>query len=321
MVKICYIDLWSDLINSPLTLEAIHDLKLWSKCFLSRAWNTPVSQGVGLLHFNELNKYLNVELVSNPADANVLICSCFGQIKQKFPEKKKIFLGFESQCNETTYTQLPNCLFISNYASIINNINSIYMNLYCLYHGFDIYQQLTVPRQLSQPKKGFCLSIISNTEQSIRMQFILKLSQYKKVDNYGRLLKNRRDALIEHTTWYDPRLIERIKNYKFMICFENKTIPGYHTEKIVMGLLGETIPIYWGDPNINTYFNKDAIVNVNHLGFDSAIHRIIELDQDEAKYLSTLREKPIIEHLEEYDENRFRQRIKDFIGGDMLPID
>jgi len=46
----------------------------------------------------------------------------------------------------------------------------------------------------------------------------------------------------------------------YHICIENQSVENYFTEKIVDCFLTETIPIYWGCPNIEKYFNTDGII-------------------------------------------------------------
>ena len=55
-----------------------------------------------------------------------------------------------------------------------------------------------------------------------------------------------------------------------------------------------TIPVYWGDPEIEKYFNKNAFINVMaYSSIEEAIKRIIEIDQDDNLYLKIMKE-PII---------------------------
>lgn len=313
MIKVCYVDFWCDLCGSPVTIESITDSKSWIDVPLSRRRYMCINEGIGLLHINELKKYLDVCITQRPEEADVLICSCFGNVKDLYPNKKKIYLGFEAQCG--IFNQ-PNTLFISNFSRADDS--SYYLNLYCLYQGFSIYKQLKEPRTVNMSMKtNFCLSIISNPAQPFRRQFIVALSnKYKTVHNFGKLLKNRRDNLIENTTWYDPRLSQKIEQYKFMICFENQELKGYHTEKIVNGFVGHTIPIYWGDPEIEEHFNSEAFINVSKLGIDKAIERIIELDNNSDMYEHVLSLAPITPNQTTYkyiDEQKFRS----VIGGTM----
>ena len=46
----------------------------------------------------------------------------------------------------------------------------------------------------------------------------------------------------------------------FHIAVENTKHNNYFTEKIIDAFLTKTLPIYWGCPNIDKYFNKDGIL-------------------------------------------------------------
>lgn len=49
----------------------------------------------------------------------------------------------------------------------------------------------------------------------------------------------------------------------YHISVENSKNKNYFTEKIVDAFLTKTIPIYWGCPNIDEFFNKDGIITFN----------------------------------------------------------
>jgi len=51
-----------------------------------------------------------------------------------------------------------------------------------------------------------------------------------------------------------------LKDYMFTICMENERTPGYFTEKLIDCFNTGTIPIYWGDPEIEKVFNMDGII-------------------------------------------------------------
>ena len=46
-----------------------------------------------------------------------------------------------------------------------------------------------------------------------------------------------------------------LKSYKYSIIIENSSEDNYFTEKLVDACLLETVPIYWGAPNISEYFD------------------------------------------------------------------
>lgn len=49
--------------------------------------------------------------------------------------------------------------------------------------------------------------------------------------------------------------------YRFSICFENTTFPGYITEKIFDCLVAGTIPVYLGAPDVDAYIPRDAFID------------------------------------------------------------
>ena len=51
--------------------------------------------------------------------------------------------------------------------------------------------------------------------------------------------------------------------YRFSVVIENLQEPNYFTEKIVDAVLCETVPIYWGCPNIGDFFDPKALIICN----------------------------------------------------------
>jgi hypothetical protein len=51
-----------------------------------------------------------------------------------------------------------------------------------------------------------------------------------------------------------------LEDYAFSVVIESNKTPGYFTEKIIDCFATGTIPIYWGDPDITTYFLGNGII-------------------------------------------------------------
>ncbi len=138
------------------------------------------------------------------------------------------------------------------------------------------------PRELIKEKTKFCNFIFSNPSCKKRNDFFHKLSKYKKVDSAGRYLNNMDEPLgmkVEDK-W------EFMKPYKFCICFENEEADYYTTEKPFEAMKLNNIPVYWGNPKVEVDFNPKALLNWYDYGSDEAlIDKIIELDQDDEKYI------------------------------------
>jgi hypothetical protein len=95
-----------------------------------------------------------------------------------------------------------------------------------------------VPEMFLQKKKFACM-VVSNPHAPERVQFFHKLSKYKT----GRF---RGQASQQHW-WAVANKMEFIKDYKFVLSFENSSYPGYTTEKLIEPMLVNSIPVYWGN--------------------------------------------------------------------------
>jgi hypothetical protein len=81
-------------------------------------------------------------------------------------------------------------------------------------------------------------------------------------------------------------LINKLSNCKFVIAMENSIGDGYVTEKIVNAFYSGAIPIYWGSPNINDLFNKEAFINVSNFeNFEKCIEHISNLSEEDINYM------------------------------------
>ncbi|MFI5156558.1 MAG: glycosyltransferase family 10 domain-containing protein [Chitinophagales bacterium] len=167
--------------------------------------------------------------------------------------------------------------------------NYFRLPLYVYYLNGDLQplvkKDIDAPRILRE-KTGFCNMIVSNPNSKKRIQFFHKLSKYKKVDSGGRYLNNIGEPVKEKVPF--------IRNYKFTFAFENSSYPGYTTEKIMEPMVAHSMPIYYGNPLIAKEFNPGSFVNAHDFKSDEeVIDRIIELDQDDKKYLNCL-EQPYV---------------------------
>lgn len=131
-------------------------------------------------------------------------------------------------------------------------------------------------------KTGFCNMVISNPYAKERIAFFHALSKYKKVDSGGRYLNNIGGPVVNK--------LEFIRRYKFTVAFENSSFPGYTTEKLFEPMFANSIPIYWGNPEVGRDFDTRSFVNANAFsGIDQMIDYIIELDKSDEKYFSLWR--------------------------------
>jgi len=145
--------------------------------------------------------------------------------------------------------------------------------------------------------RKFCNFVYSNNRLAdpIREHFFKELSKYKKVDSGGKYLNNT-GTLVQNK-------IDFIKDYKFTIAFENSSLSGYTTEKLVEPMLVNSLPIYWGNPDVHLDLNTEAFIYVNN--YDSitgAIEEVIRLDNDDDAYIQKLLQPRISTNGKTYNE-------------------
>jgi len=129
----------------------------------------------------------------------------------------------------------------------------------------------------------------------VRKYFCKMLARYKKVDCPGRVMNNMENAIIPRFGNWKKGKSDFLKNYKFTIAFENRSISGYTTEKLFQPLSVGSIPIYWGNPDVCKYINKECLINCNEYDndFDAVVKRVIEIDSDPELYLHMVKTPPM----------------------------
>lgn len=151
------------------------------------------------------------------------------------------------------------------------------------------------PRDILDQKVCFANFIASHeSEFNIRGDFFKKLCEYKRVESPGSYLNNMPNG--ERVSWLDDSKTDLQRKCKFTLCFESTMHYGFVTEKIMDAFYSDTIPVYYGSPTVAEIFNKKAFINVaDYESFDAAIEKIIELDQDDEKYLEMLRQPILVD--------------------------
>lgn len=118
---------------------------------------------------------------------------------------------------------------------------------------------------LDPAHRKFCNFVYSNASADpIRDMFFHVLNGRRPVDSFGAHLRNASIAIPSRSAsdWRKGK-IDKQAEYNFTIAFENSSVPGYTTEKIMDAFVASTIPIYWGDPGVEAFFNKDAFINAS----------------------------------------------------------
>lgn len=226
--------------------------------------------------YNLLKDNFEVEISNNP---DYLFFSVFGNEHQNY-RCTKIAYYAENIPAPLGYCQWA---FSNDYLDDKRNYR---LPHYLLYDGYyELEREKLIEDSLA--KRKFCNFVVSNANCPERNEFFLKLSKYKRVDSGGRWMNNIGYPITDKLKFQSE--------FKFSIAFENNAYrpehPGYSTEKIMQPMTVNSIPIYWGNPVIDREFNTKSFINYyDFKDFDKVIDFIIELDNDDDKYLDMLRQ-------------------------------
>lgn len=244
--------------------------------------------------YNLLKLEFDVEISEYP---DYLFYSVFGNNHTKYNCKKIFYTGENIDIHPD-----------ADYSFTFDDTTSKNYQLkhYLLYPGYYDLVNKQVDENLVNRK--FCSFVVSNGNCKLRNEFFIKLSKYKKIDSGGRHYNNL-GVLVNDK-------LEFLKNYKFNICFENDAHRGYNqhytTEKLMQSMQANTIGIYYGNTQIEKEFNKQSFIDVRDFSsLDKVVEYIIELDNNDDKYLEMLKTYWLVDNI--IPENNKEENIKSFL--------
>lgn len=122
-----------------------------------------------------------------------------------------------------------------------------------------------IHRKRVEEFERFCAFTVSNPSNMLRNNHFDVISQYKRVNAYGKVRMN--DTGLKRASegryWRDAKDEFFLEHpHKFMMAYENTSYPWYCTEKLMDAFLVGSVPIYWGDPKVSEDWNPIAFINV-----------------------------------------------------------
>ena len=173
-----------------------------------------------------------------------------------------------------------------------NNGNRINCPLFLPYlHCNKLYDTFQYQNPRTTVSQNAVLAIISNPNGSMRNTFLDALEKRLPVCYAGAYKNNMGQTLVP--AYSTPEFIAFVSTFKYVIAMENSREDTYITEKICHGLLAQTVPIYWGSPRVNDYFNKDRFLCIkDEKDIESVIDQVVEGIENDEKWLHMVN-KPI----------------------------
>jgi hypothetical protein len=168
---------------------------------------------------------------------------------------------------------------------------------------------------LWKKKSKFCCMVVSNARAKERLRFFNALSKIKPVDSGGSVLNNVGGRVADK--------LEFIKEYKFVISFENSAYDGYTTEKILEPIFKDCIPIYWGNKFVGNDFNVKRFIDFNSFeSEEELIAKLLEIDQNDDLAIDMLLQPTFNTHKLSHNEERIQvlQILSEIISNPNKPI-
>lgn len=213
------------------------------------------------------------DIIPDKEHPDYLFFSCFGKKNLFYTDCIKIFYSGENIIPDLNLCDYAVCL------SDIQAGDRIYHHYLPLYgKGRDAVKFNLTPNELLNRK--FCNFVYSNNicASHYRERLFKELSKYKRIDSGGAFLNNMGGRV------KDKLLFQR--EYKFSLAIENSSVRGYTTEKIYEPFLAQSLPVYWGNPNISSDYCPNSFVNLMQFSsVEEAVEEIIRLDKDDTAYL------------------------------------
>jgi hypothetical protein len=190
-----------------------------------------------------LSERFSVEISSTP---DLVISSTFGMGWTSY-ECPRVFFTGENLVADPR-------LFDASLSFRQTEGTNMYFPLYRIYGDYPAcFKERKASFEVWRRKRGIAM-VVSNAAAKFRIQVFRQLDRDLGVDSGGRAFNNVGGPVSHKVTF--------LGNYKCSLAFENTSIPGYTTEKLIESYAAGTVPIYWGDPTAQNVFNKAAFLSI-----------------------------------------------------------
>jgi len=243
---------------------------------------------------------------------NVILCDdpdfVFVSVFEPYP-----YSYIDYDCVRIFYTGEPVCADFTNFDYAVGFDDLKLYDRYCnfpnpiaeLYYKDKFSSKSREEAQgILNSKEYFCNYIYGHqSAEGGREAVLSKIQEYKRVEIAGRFMNNMPDGKVIP---FNKEKLEFLNKCKFTLACESMVYPGFTTEKIMQAFEGNTIPIYYGNPDVSKIYNPKAFINL--MDFDNledALEKIIEIDNNDELYIQMLMEPKFLD--ENYIENKYNE--------------
>lgn len=241
--------------------------------------------------FNKTNNYFynlliqKYDVTIDENNPDLLIYSCYSREYLKYNCIRIFFTG------ENIRPDFTACDFAFSFDYNKRNkhfrlpLYSIYIDHHHMLDQLTYIKTREEAQKIWESKSKFCCMVVSNPSCQKRIDFFTKLSKIKRVDSGGKVLNNIGGCVKDK--------YEFIKDYKFVLSFENSSYKGYTTEKILEPIYKDCIPVYWGNTLVSRDFNEKRFIDYNDFNTEEElIRKLIEIDENNEMAIEMIMQSP-----------------------------
>jgi hypothetical protein len=110
-----------------------------------------------------------------------------------------------------------------------------------------------------------------------------------------------------------------IRSYRFVVCYENTSTPGYVSEKLFDCLFAGCVPIYLGEPNIQQFIPKECYIDRKEFATDAELAGFLKQMPYErySKYIESMRQFAQSVERQKFSSEANAQRVTDVLLADL----
>ena len=144
----------------------------------------------------------------------------------------------------------------------------------------------------------FCGFVVTNPICSFRNETFQAVHAYKHVDSGGALYNNIGGPLaLKYPGGGCGDLSKHafFSEHQFTISFENASLTGYITEKVLHAKMAGCVPIYWGDANTDTDFAPNSFLNLSAVSNPAMVVEVIKKLESNPAACAMIAATPILD--------------------------
>ena len=240
-----------------------------------------------------------------------------------FPNAKKVFISGEAVANYDYYTTKSDQHFTIGKPGDLNNERHLNISYFSIVSAWQLWDEckmfdspfgwLTQKKNLGEilKNKKYFAAIVQQSTNDYRRGLFDNLCTIEKVRSCGGFETNIPDCSLANRGRTEAEAygnkVKFLSEHFFSLQVQSTTLDWFTQEKIIQAYAANTIPIFWGNPQIlDDGFNPESFINChNYSSIDEVTEKVREIYSDKNKVYKMLLEPVFVDNKlpKEFDED------------------